>query len=110
MSKHFIKPYGIAMASILVVLGLMAWEVRAAPLDVDHEARCYGAAVSAEKYQEARVHRLAVRPYQEAQGQGIAYHTGYAIGFIDGGASLMKMPVPELAKIWYDNNCVEKTE
>lgn len=106
MSKHFVKPYGIAMASILIVLGLMAWEVRAEPLDVDHEARCYGAAVSAEKYEEAKVHRLAVRPYQEAQGQGIAYHMGYAIGFIDSGADLYKMPVAALAKIWYANNCV----
>lgn len=110
MNKHFIRPGFAAACGAVAMLIFMSLEARGAPLDVDHEARCYGAAVSAEKYEVAKVHRLAIRPYQDAQGQGIAYHTGYAIGFIDAGAALLEMPVPELANDWYKENCVVEDE
>jgi len=110
MNKHFIKPGFVAAVGLGMMFIFMTLEARGTPLSIAVEAQCYGAASTAKMYERAAQHRLTLRPNQEVHAQEISYWTGYAKGFIESGAALVRRPAVALATIWYNENCLEKTE
>ncbi len=104
MSKHFIKPYGVAMAGILVVLGLMAWEVRAEPV-LERESSCYAAASAAQLDIAAKAHRINLQPFRETSSNEVDYYIGYRLGHLTATAKFAEKPLTEVALHEYNLNC-----
>lgn len=109
MNKHFIKPGFVAAVGLGMMLIFMSLEAKAEPLNVEAEAHCYGAATLAEKYDDAKRHRLNLSPFQDEQQIEIVYHTAYGIGYLTAIADVTGLPVATIAASWHLESCLEKT-
>lgn len=104
MSKHFVKPYFVAVAGAVMGLMFMALEARGAPLTLQHEAECYAMAAMSDLDFEAKVHRINLRQY-EADRADISYYIGYRIGFIVASADSFGLAPSVLADAMYKEQC-----
>lgn len=106
MSKHYVKPYVIAMAAILIGLSLMAFEARAAPLA--SEAGCYAMASASKNVEQAKYHRDNLKDYRHDRNSQVDYYIGYQMGRLTALAKSLGIPRSDVAASEYNEHCMKR--